>query len=221
MAVACGLACWIGFAVVAWAVHNGHGATLDEAGLLFWRDSALLPRGSARMLEAARDVTALGGVFLRNLFAIAAFTALLFMRMRRDAVLFALTVASGWAVNSGAKAVFGRARPDLVPHFTEAGGHSFPSGHSFNGAVVYIAMALAFAALTGHRSVRMTLIGAAMVMTLIIAWSRVWLGVHWPTDVTAGWLGGAGWAFLASALFYRPVQAATVNIAEINDQGIP
>jgi len=87
-------------------------------------------------------------------------------------------------------------------------GNSFPSGHSFNGAVVYIAMALAFAAISRRETVRATLIAGALAVSLIVAWSRVWLGVHWPSDVIAGWLGGAGWAFLASALLYRPAKLA-------------
>ncbi|EJL23849.1 membrane-associated phospholipid phosphatase [Novosphingobium sp. AP12] len=186
---------------------------LDRAGLLFWHDSTLRPDGSTKMLEGVRDVTALGGVLLRNVFALAAVAALLFLRLRREAVLFALTVASGWAVNSALKGLVGRARPQILPHLTEAGGNSFPSGHSFNSAVVYIAMALAFAALTSRRSVRWTVIVGAMIVSLAIAWSRVWLGVHWPSDVVAGWLGGAGWAFLASALLYRPAKA-TVDAAE-------
>jgi undecaprenyl-diphosphatase len=56
--------------------------------------------------------------------------------------------------------------------------------------------------------VRLTTIGAAILLSLAIAWSRVWLGVHFPSDVLAGWLGGAGWAFLAAALLQRPAQLA-------------
>jgi undecaprenyl-diphosphatase len=69
-------------------------------------------------------------------------------------------------------------------------------------------MALAFAAMSSRHSVRYTIVGAAMVLSAMIAWSRVMLGVHFPSDVTAGWLGGAGWAFLAAALLYRPAKAA-------------
>lgn len=212
-ALACAVLCWAGVALVAWAVRSGHAQALDQAGLLFWRDDTLQPQGSTKLLEGVRDVTALGGVLLRNLFAIAAVVALLFVRLRREAALFALTVMAGWLVNSGLKALVGRARPEIVPHLTEAGGNSFPSGHSFNAAVVYIAMAMAFAALSGRKSVRWTEIGAAMALSAAIAVSRVWLGVHWPSDVIAGWLGGAGWAFLASALLYRPAKA-TVDAAE-------
>ena len=97
---------------------------------------------------------------------------------------------------------------EAASHLMEAGGESFPSGHSFNAAVVYIAMALAFASMSSRHSVRYTIVGSAMVLSAMIAWSRVMLGVHFPSDVTAGWLGGAGWAFLAAALLYEPAKAA-------------
>lgn len=212
-ALVCAALCWLGAAIAAWAVQTGNVQALDRTGLLFWRDDTLQPRGPAGLLEAVRDITALGGVVLRNLFAIAALVALLFLRLRREAALLALTVVGGWLVNSAVKGLVGRPRPQIVPHLMEAGGNSFPSGHSFNAAVVYIAVALAFAALSNRASVRATVTAAAMTISLIIAWSRVWLGVNWPSDVVAGWLGGAGWAFLASALLYRPAKA-TVDAAE-------
>lgn len=203
------LTCWMGFAGVVWLVHSGQSEMLDTAGLTWWRHPLdLAPRGPAGLHEAVRDFTALGGMLLRNLFAVAAVVALLFLRLRREAILFAATVVSGWAVNSLLKSMFGRERPSLVPHVMEAGGASFPSGHSFNSACVYIAMALAFAALSPRRSVRWTVIATAMATSAFIALSRVWLGVHYPTDALAGWLGGAGWAFLASALLYASAKAA-------------
>lgn len=201
--------CWTGFAVIVWLVLNGRTGGFDEFGLLAARTGEARDfAGSHLMLEIVRDTTALGGVFLRNLFAIGAVVALLFLSLRREAVLFAMTVAGGWVANSLLKGIVGRERPQIVPHLMEAGGESFPSGHSFNSAVVYIAMALAFAALSRRHSVRYVLIGSAMVISAMIAWSRVMLGVHFPSDVTAGWLGGAGWAFLAAALLYRPAKAA-------------
>lgn len=201
--------CWFGFAGTVALMRLGLLAGIDSAGLLIWRDGqALHPPGPPWMLEMVRDFTALGGVLLRHLFALAAIGALLFLRLRREAMLLALTVAGGWAVNSALKLLIGRPRPTIVPHLTEAGGNSFPSGHSFNAAVVYIAIALAFAAISPIRRVRWTIIGAAMATSLLIALSRVWLGVHYPSDVIAGWLGGAAWAFTASALLYRPAKAA-------------
>lgn len=219
--VAAGTCCWLGLAAVAWAVHQGHAEGLDRVGLMFWRDDTLQPSGSVAMLESVRDVTALGGVLLRNLFALAAVVALMFLRLRREAALLVLTVASGWAVNSALKGLVGRPRPQIVPHLTEAGGNSFPSGHSFNAAVVYIAIALAFAALSARPAVRRTVIGGAVALSLAIAWSRVWLGVHWPTDAIGGWLGGAGWAFLAAALLQRPARVTAAALEEVSDSPAP
>jgi undecaprenyl-diphosphatase len=200
---------WALFAAMVWAVLTDRTAAFDRGGLLFIRTGAgLQPVGPPQLIEAVRDMTALGSVLLRNLFAIAAVVALLFLRLRREAVLFVATVVAGWLVNSEIKALVGRPRPTIVPHLTEAGGASFPSGHSFNAAVVYIAMALAFASMSARHSVRYTIVGSAMVLSALIAWSRVLLGVHFPSDVTAGWLGGAGWAFLAAALLYKPARAA-------------
>ncbi len=205
--------CWIGFAVVTAAVWSGHSESIDSAGLLFWRrGETLLPKGPLWLLEGVRDLTALGGVFLRTFVAFGALTALLFLRLRREALLLAATVAGGWIVNSLVKLMIGRPRPLIVPHLTEAGGQSFPSGHSFNSAVVYIAIALAFAAMSPKRSVRWTLIGLAIVLSMTVAFTRVWLGVHFPSDVMAGWLGGAGWAFLATAILQRPAKVAEQNL---------
>lgn len=208
-ALTAGAVCWLGFAAIVWLVLGGHAGSFDRIGLLSARTGEQLGLvGPALVREIVRDVTALGGVFLRNLFAIGAVVALLFLKLRREAMLFAMTVIAGWLVNTGLKLLVGRERPQIVPHLMEAGGESFPSGHSFNAAVVYIGMALAFAALSRRHSVRYTVIGAAMAISLLVAWSRVLLGVHFPTDAVAGWLGGAGWAFTAAALLYAPAKAA-------------
>jgi undecaprenyl-diphosphatase len=200
--------CWAGFAFMVVMVLTGQTGDFDAAGLRLWRDEALAPEGPPWLLEGVRDFTGLGGVLLRHVFAIGAIVALLFLKLRREALIIAGTVAGGWIVNSLVKVLVGRPRPDIVPHLMEAGGSSFPSGHSFNSAVVYIAIALGFAAMSRRQAVRWTIIGSAVVLTILVAMSRVWLGVHFPSDVTAGWLGGAGWAFLAAALLYKPAEAA-------------
>lgn len=208
-ALAAGVLCWIGFALVVWLVASGHADRFDRAGLLMARSGEQLGlAGPAVLHEIVRDVTALGGVVLRNLFALGAVVALLFLRLRREAVLLAMTVIAGWLVNSALKHLVGRERPQIVPHLMDSVGQSFPSGHSFNAAAVYVAMALAFAAMSRRQSVRLAIIGTAMGLSAMVAWSRVLLGVHFPTDVVAGWLGGTGWAFLAAALLYRPAKAA-------------
>lgn len=201
--------CWLGFAIMTALVMTDNAAGFDSAGLLLWRNGPLmLPRGPIWMLEMVRDVTALGGVVLRYVIALAGFAALWSLRMRREAYLLVGTVISGWLVESAMKLLVGRDRPMIVPHLTEAGGASFPSGHSFNAALVYVALALAFAALTPRRGLRRALIAGALVLSMAIALSRVWLGVHFPSDAVAGWCAGAAWAFTAAALLDRPALAA-------------
>ena len=200
---------WAGWAAMVWLVTNARTTGFDNWGLHLYRTGAdLQPRGGAYIHEAVRDVTSLGGVTLSTLIVIGAVVALLFLRLRREAVLFAATVFFGWMLNNFMKWLIGRPRPEIVPHLTEAGGNSFPSGHSFASAMIYIGMAIAFASLSKRHSVRYTLIGTAMVLSAMIAWSRVMLGVHFPSDVTAGWMGGAAWAFTAAALLYQPAKAA-------------
>jgi undecaprenyl-diphosphatase len=213
--------CWAGFLLMVWLVTTGRTNGIDEAGLLFWRhDHGLHPAGPPWLLEVVRDVTAFGGFLLIGLLTLAAIVALLFLRLRREAMLLLLTVVGGRLVEYGMKLLFGRPRPEIVPHLTEVGGASFPSGHSFNSAVAYIAVALAFATLSTRESVRLTIVGAAIVLSLLVAWSRVWLGVHFPSDVVAGWLGGAGWAFLSAALLRRPAEeAADIAAAERHGPG--
>lgn len=215
------LCAWAGFAFVTWAVLTGHTTTLDKSGLLFWRDADLRPWGPTWLLEMVRDITALGGVLLRNLFALGAVIALFFLRLRREASLLTLTVMSGWLVEAAIKSAVGRDRPEIALHLTEAGGASFPSGHSFNSALVYLAMALAFAALSSRQSVRVTIIASALVASLAIAWSRVWLGVHWPSDALAGWLGGIAWAFSAAALLSPAARIAADHAEKITSADSP
>lgn len=215
-ALLAGMVLWAGWTLIVWLVTHGRTAGFDEWGLLLYRRGPELePIGPALLHESVRDLTSLGGVFLRNLFAAAAVVALLFLKLRREAVLFAFTVASGWIANSAVKWLIGRERPQIVPHLTEAGGESFPSGHSFSSAVVYIGMAIAFASLSKRHSVRYTIVLSAMVLSAAVAWSRVMLGVHFPSDVTAGWLGGAAWAFTAAALLYRPARAAADGVGPL------
>lgn len=205
-AAACAAAC----VLTVFLLWTGRASSLDSAGLYVWRfQPHLMPRGPGWLLEAVRDVTAMGGVVMRHVFALCAIVALLFLKLRREAIVLVGTIVGGWAANSAIEALVGRARPTIVPYLTEASGNSFPSGHSFNSAVVFLAIALAFAAMSSRRTVRWTIIASAVALTWLIALSRVWLGVHFPTDEIAGWTGGASWAFFAAAALDQPARAAT------------
>ena len=207
------MACWAIFAVIAGLMATGRTISFDTGGLMAMRDGSDLHLiGGRIMLEMVRDITALGGVFLRNMVALGAAVVLTFAARRREAVFVIITVASGWAVNSTFKHVFDRERPQIVPHLMEAGGASFPSGHSFNATVVYCSIALAFAAFSTRTSARLTLLIAALGISIAVAWSRVVLGVHYPSDVTAGLFGGIGWACLMAAIMLSsPTQARNAH----------
>ncbi|WP_251566955.1 phosphatase PAP2 family protein [Erythrobacter sp. 3-20A1M] len=199
------LLCWAGFIATAIAIAAGYTTGIEHA--------LLVPhRAATRGAEAVRDVTALGGVPLRMLFALIAAGFLVALRQWRLAAWLAVTVLTGWAVGTLLKVVVARPRPDFVPHMMHASGFSFPSGHAFNGTLVWLAIALAFAPLIARRPFRIALLLCALALGAAIGMSRVWLGVHYPGDVFAGWLGGAGWAFAAAALIplMAPAGARTV-----------
>ncbi|HEY6870544.1 MAG TPA: phosphatase PAP2 family protein [Novosphingobium sp.] len=193
-----GVACWLAFAGIAAAVHGHATEAFDHAGLTMWRaGDPGLPRGPAGLIEAMRDLTALGGPLLRNLIAAGVVVALLMVPLRHTAVRLSAVVIGGWLVDAALKALMGRPRPTLVPHLMAVTGNSFPCGHSFNAATVYLGIALACAGIARRAAVRRAILATACILSLLVSFTRVWLGVHYPTDVIAGWLGGTGWALLA------------------------
>jgi undecaprenyl-diphosphatase len=117
---------------------------------------------------------------------------------RLQALAFAAAVILAQAMAEILKAAIGRARPDLVPHYDLVYSASFPSGHSTMTPVVYLTLAATLAAGVGRRQVRVLLIACAFALVLLVGASRVYLGVHWPTDVLAGWAMGAAFALAAS-----------------------
>ena len=205
--LAIALGCWAGYAVIAALVLGDRLGSFDAAGLRYFRTGpGTVPWGPPVLIEVVRGWTALGGTLLLNLCGTIAVAALLLARRRRKAAVLAATMLSGWAFNTLMKSLVGRPRPTVVSHLTEAAGLSFPSGHSFNSAAVYMSIALALASLSARRGVRWSLIAGAALVSALIALSRVWLGVHYPSDAIAGWFGGMAWAVTAYALFNRPAR---------------
>ncbi len=151
------------------------------------------PIGPRWFEEMVRDVSALGSpIVLAAVIAIAVgYLALL--RKGRSALFITFVAIGGQAGSLALKALFGRARPELVPHGTAVYSRSFPSGHSMMAAIVFLALALAITELTPDRRLRVFSFVAAALLTVAVGFSRVYLGVHWPTDVLGGWLAGTGW----------------------------
>jgi len=146
--------------------------------------------------ESIRDLTALGSPAVLILAMGATWGYLMLTRQRAMAWLTAATAGGGLLMAMTLKTLFSRERPDLVYHATVASGYSFPSGHAMMSAVVYLTLAALLARLIPSTRQRLYVVGSAMLITGLIGLSRIYLGVHWASDVAAGWAAGASWALL-------------------------
>jgi undecaprenyl-diphosphatase len=154
------------------------------------------PIGPEWVEEMGRDVTALGGVAVLTLITLAVSGFLLLQGLWRSMWLVLASVGGGLAVSTLFKQSFERARPELVPYETAVYTASFPSGHSMMAAVTYLTLGVLLARVQPNRLIKVYLLAIACFITLAVGVSRVYLGVHWPTDVLAGWSAGAAWALL-------------------------
>ena len=188
-----------GFIEVADDVTDGETHRIDTLLLLALRNPAahgdLL--GPGWVEEMGRDFTALGGTGVLLFILLATVGYLLISRHFRTALYTVLAVAGGQLLSMTLKLGFDRPRPDLVPHESFVESASFPSGHSMMAAVTYLTLAALLCRLELPAGARPWLLGVAVLVTLLVGTSRVYLGVHWPSDVLAGWLAGAAWAALA------------------------
>jgi undecaprenyl-diphosphatase len=188
-----------GFFILDLLVKRGTTKSFDIGGIKGLRVAGTgVPKIGARWAPVMRGLTQLGGPVVRYAIAVPACAWLAWQGNAPRALWAALTMASGWLVDGIAKKIFKRTRPDLVPRLAAAGGPSFPSGHTLNSALVYCVLAIAFAPLIGPGATTAALI-AAVALSACVGFSRVWLGVHWPSDVIAGWCLGTGWWLAAFA----------------------
>jgi undecaprenyl-diphosphatase len=155
------------------------------------------PLGPPTFEEAMRDVTALGGFTVIILVTIVAASTLIYFRRWRQAVVFTATVLIADATGEILKGVFNRPRPDLVPHGSYVYSQSFPSGHSLLSAATFLTLAGILAGMQERRRFKIFFVTLAIALTVAIGVSRVYLGVHWPTDVLGGWSLGAAFALAA------------------------
>lgn len=186
-------------------ILEGESFAIDRLVVLSLRHPADLgrPIGPAWLLPMMRDITALGGVTCITLIAILAAVYFVVIRDVKTSLFVVFAIAMGAAVANLLKSLVMRPRPDIVPHLVDVGNSSFPSGHAMNSAIVYLTLATLMARTQQSRPVRLYVQGAAIFLTLIIGTSRVYLGVHWPSDVVAGWCAGGLWAVLCSFVFNR------------------
>ena len=157
---------------------------------------ALMGLGPWWVEEIGRDLTALGGVAVLVLTTVVVSLFFLLQRRWSTALYIFATVGGGIVLSSIAKEFFDRPRPDLVPHGSLVHTASFPSGHSMMAAVAYLTLGAMVARAQTRRALKVYTLAVAVLLTLLVGISRVYMGVHWPTDVAAGWLGGGAWAIL-------------------------
>lgn len=178
-------------------VMAGDTRAFDAGVLVALRAATAGDGGWQNLLRgAALDITALGDNVTLALVVVAVAGHLALARHGRLALVLLVAAASGEATASLLKLAFARPRPDVVAHLTHFGTASFPSGHAMNAAVVYLTLAGIVSRTVARRALRAWALGWAVLLVLLIGASRLYLGVHWPTDVLAGWIAGAGWAVL-------------------------
>jgi undecaprenyl-diphosphatase len=188
---------WI-FIEVAEEVMEGETRAIDRALLLGLRNPANLsdPIGPVWLEEAVRDCTALGGVVLLSLVSLAVIAQLVLSRKPKAAGFVAASVLGALLLSLALKSVFQRPRPDLVPQLSHVASTSFPSGHSMLSAAVYLTLGTLLARVQPNLLLKAHVLSWAILLTLLVGFSRVYTGVHWPSDVLAGWAAGSAWAGL-------------------------
>ena len=190
-----GLGLWL-FIELAEEVVEGDTHTIDETILLALRNPADLndPLGPPWLEEMGRDYTALGGVGVVGLVTGVVCVYLAVARRWATIWLILTVVAGSLLLNQLLKTGFNRPRPDLVPHGMVVYQASFPSGHAMLSASVYLTLGTLLARLQQQRFQAILLMGTAILVTVLVGISRVYLAVHWPSDVLAGWAAGSIWA---------------------------
>lgn len=188
--------------LVSWLISNGSTEGIDTWLLRLNREGApnYQPAGSDKQQSVVRDITALGsGVILTSLTVL----VLILHCLRgewRTGWFIALVILFGWFAMEGLKLIYHRERPTVVPHMMTESSLSLPSGHAMMSTVVFFTLAFVYAQRTSHRGVKVFAFTVACLLVVLIGYTRVYLGVHHPSDVLAGWLLGLLWVQLAFIL---------------------
>ncbi len=184
------------FVALAGEVTEGETGRIDAAILLALHPSGDPdnPLGPPWLWEFARDVTALGSPGVLALLVIATCILLLLAGRHRTALFVLTATLMSWGMNTLLKLYFNRPRPTLIDHDMHLATSSFPSGHAMLSATVYLTLAAVVARTTNSRRLKLYILSVATALSGLVGVSRVYLGVHWPSDVLAGWSAGAAWA---------------------------
>jgi len=192
-----GASVWV-FMEIAGRVAEGSIRAFDEKVLLSMREPGdhSDPLGPEWVEEMCRDLTSLGSGGILILITLAAAAYLALLRKTRIMLFLFAAVFGGMIISLLLKDLFARPRPDLISKEALPLTLSFPSGHSMSAAVVYLTLGALLARVQPNFRLKAYLLSLALLITIVVGLTRVYLGVHWPTDVLAGWTAGAGWALI-------------------------
>jgi undecaprenyl-diphosphatase len=190
------------FALLASEVVEGETRTFDERILLLFRTQTdhSVPIGPPWLKEAMRDITALGSTSVLAIVVATVVGYLAVSRLRQMAVMVLASVLLGLALSNSLKWGFARPRPEFILRDIAVYTTSFPSGHTTLSAVVYLTLGGLLCRIQASTAVKTYILSVAAFLTISVGMSRVYLGVHWPTDVIAGWLIGGAWAFVCASV---------------------
>lgn len=183
-------------ALIGLLVHAGYSEAADRALFLGFASWA---RSHEVVMRALRFASWTANTDVRTIVGALTVIGLLFFRHWRVALFAFVAMAGGAWLCSFAKRVAMRDRPDLLPKFEDLYSYSFPSGHAWNGVIFYGVIALVLAMWVDRRW-RPMIVGLGMMMAFLVGMARIAIGVHWPSDVLAGWIGGGAWLLLCRAL---------------------
>jgi undecaprenyl-diphosphatase len=191
-------ACVLVFRHIADEVGEGDTRAFDRAIIYALRTPGDLhrPIGPDWLNVAAVDVTSLGSTTVLGIIVILVCGLFLSLRRWREGALLLLASGGGLVLTNWLKDVFQRDRPPQDLHVVQAVNASFPSGHAMLSATVFLTLGALIAHFAERRRVRVYALAAAVILSVTVGCSRVYLGVHWPTDVLAGWCLGAAWALV-------------------------
>lgn len=183
-------------------ISDGESYRFDTWILVHLRQSAntAIPIGPKWLELSATDLSALGGFTLQWLLGGAAVVFLLYIRKRAEAGWLAASVLGASLFNTVLKHSLHRARPEVVPHLTMVDNASFPSGHAMISAAILLTIGAMISETVKSTSARFYIMLFAAFLVFLIGLSRLYLGVHWPTDVLAGWCLGGVWALIVFAV---------------------
>lgn len=205
------------FIFLTFLIRSGILQKYDYSILLLFRKQGEIssPIGPVWVTEMLRDITSLGSETVLTILVVIIAIFLILRKEYRTLYLILLVASGGFLVDLLLKYSFARERPDIVLHLTYVSSKSFPSGHSMMSAAIYLSLATIIARTQKNLTIRIYLITIAAILAFLIGISRVYLGVHYPSDVLAGWIAGSTWAavcWISSRYYHKNLTGNNLSV---------